>query len=105
VNKNCVTLLENKMAEDLFAELGYKKICHNISNNKENGGWVTQDEPYILYRSENEDFIQDIEFRFYSKRVWIGAYSKKHNCRISAPLNKKELLAIQMQYDELGWEE
>jgi len=91
-------------ARELFEKIGYKQTKHNIFDEEiKPNEFITQDEPYINYRDENEIGIEEIEFRFYSKRVWIYAFDKRTNCRIHAPLNYQEILAIQKQIEELGW--
>ncbi len=91
-------------AKDMFEKIGYKQIKHNVFDEQPKADeWITQDEPYILYRDENEIGVEEIEFRFYSKRVWVHAFDKRINCRIPAPLSYDEILAIKRQYEELGW--
>ena len=48
-------------ADKMFEELEYKQTKHNtepIRNNE----WITQDEPYISYRQEDETAIEEIKF-------------------------------------------
>ena len=92
-------------AKEMFEELGYSQIKHNVFDEepKENE-FITQDEPYISYIQENEQAIEEIEFRFYGKNVWFKGYRKDLKHIVPAPINTKELQAINKQIEELGWE-
>ena len=83
-------------AKEMFEKLGYKQTKDNIFDDEE---IKPQFEPYINYHNENKIEIVEIEFRFYSKRVWIYAVDKRTNCRIPALLNYQEILAIQKQLE------
>lgn len=80
----------NKSAKVMFEELGYKQEKH-------------QDEPYIVYTQENELAQEQIEFRLYSKNVWISGYRKNLKRLLPCPIDMKELQAINKQCEELGW--
>lgn len=93
-------------AKEMFEELGYKQIKHNVFDEppKENE-FITQDEPYILYSQENEQALEEIEFRFYGKNIWFKGYRKDLKHIIPCPINMEELKAINKQIEELNWEE
>jgi hypothetical protein len=91
-------------AREMFEELGYKQIKHNVFDEEPKPNeWITQDEPYILYKQENEQAIEEIEFRFYGKNVWFKGYRKDLKHIVPCPINAKELKAINKQIEELGW--
>ena len=91
-------------AKEMFEELGYTQIKHNVFDEElQPYEWVTQDEPYILYKQENEQAIEEIEFRFYSKNIWFKGYRKDIKHILPCPINMKELKAINKQIEELGW--
>jgi hypothetical protein len=94
----------NKSAKELFTELGYKQIKHNVFDEEPKPNeFITQDEPYIAYKQENETAIEEITFSFYSKNIWFSGYRKDLKRQIMCPINIKELHAINKQISELGW--
>lgn len=91
-------------AKEMFEALGYKQFKHNVFDEPPKANeWITQDEPYILYKLENEYAIEEIEFRFYGKNVWLKGFRKDLKHIVPCPINIKELEAINKQIEELGW--
>ena len=90
-------------ADRMFKKLGYEKYENHPISEKQNGGFTTQDAPYICYRAKSDTAIEEIRFTLWNKNIWFSGYIKDIGLSTPCPINMKELEAISMKTIELGW--
>ena len=84
--------MKEKTADEMFEELGYKKIKENVFEETQNGN-VTE---LVLYRHK-KDFTREIEF-------WNDKTVSKQDTDFDiAYITMQELQAINKKAEELGW--
>lgn len=83
---------KEKTADELFEELGYKKIKENVFEESQNGNVME----LVLYRHK-KDFTREIEF-------WDDKTVNKQDTDFDrAYITMQELQAINKKVEELGW--
>lgn len=108
--------MKEKMADELFEELGYVKYDNHPEEDEklEVNKWVTQDCRVIEYKQSatinGEFYTLYIRFHTVGKRVEIGANKRPKEIRtmslkLNPILNSKEIQAINKKVEELGWNE
>lgn len=99
-----------KTADELFEELGYKKIeKHQEKKLPKENEWTTQDNPYIEYLGETDKdgvhYSMFIQFMTDCKKIQLGGCESGKNYQVfrNPILNLEELKAINKKVEELGW--
>ena len=96
-----------KTAKEMFMEIGYRCIEHNVRTTDEYS-LVPQDEPYIEYLAESDNLFISIKFCLWNRVIWtemVEINANKPYKRLPVPLNREEIEAMQKQIKELRWDE